>query len=519
MIPTPFGIAIGIIGILLLLYCSIPAMFCFVLLCSLMGGTAALSLPALGDSSIPPAQFALAFFVLRYLLPGSSQGHVVREAVRANLSLLLYVIYGLAIAYVGPRLFADRLDVVPMRYSGNLMFGTTPLQPTSQNITTPVYLVGTFICAVGSYVACRDPRGAKAMGYTAIAIALIHMFFGISGVLLKGTPYEDFLSLFRNGNYAQLDQRVGSVVRMNGIFPEPSAFAAYGFGWFVFLFECWYRDFHPKLTGWVALALLLTLMATTSSTAYVGIAAYAVIFFLRTLCFISDVRSRKVLLIFAGLLVSAIVISAVLIAWPSLIEQGLRILVVMTIDKQSSDSGQQRAFWAQQGLNHFFESMGIGIGPGSFRSSSFVSAVAGSMGIVGLVTFGIYFITILKPLRASTYNARISDRVSVGVAASWAAVALLLIGTFGAPSPDPGNDFAVFAGAALALRRRTAAEPNAGPAVAPSDGGDRPMLRKPPDPDPRPGAPSRERHPVADLLDESDIRFPKGWQEPACEPS
>jgi hypothetical protein len=518
MIPTAFGIAIAVIGILLLLYASIPAMFCFVLLCSLMGGTAALSLPALGGSSIPPAQFALAFFVLRYLLPGSSQGHIVREGIRANLSLLLYVIYGIAIAYVGPRLFADRLDVVPMRYTGHLIYGTTPLEPTSQNITTPVYLVGTLIGAIGAYVACRDPRGAKTMGYTAVAIALIHMFFGISGVVLKGTPYDDFLGLFRNANYAQLDQRVGSVVRMSGIFPEPSAFSAYGFGWFVFLFECWYRDFKPKLTGWVAAALLLTLLATTSSTAYVGIAAYALLFFLRTICFISDVPSRKVVLIFAGMLISSIVISAILISKPSLVEQSLNILYAMTIDKQSSESGMQRAFWAQHGLNHFFESMGIGIGPGSFRSSSFVSAVAGSMGIVGLLTFGIYVITILKPLRASTYNGSISDRVSVGVASSWAAIALLLIGSFGAPSPDPGNDFAVFAGAALALRRRTAPEPDEQDVAGSFGEGGQPAARTLPEPEPRPGGPSRSRHPVADLLDESEIAFPAGRHAPACEP-
>jgi hypothetical protein len=320
MIPTPFGVAVGILGILLLLFASIPTMFSFVLLCSLMGGTAALSLPALGGSTIPPAQFALAFFMLRYILPGSAQGHLVREGIRANLPLLLYALYGVAIAYVGPRLFAGRMDVVPMRSTSTLMYGMTPLEPSSQNITTPVYMIGTLICAIGAYVACRDPRGARTMGFTAVAIAVCHMFFGISGVILKGTPYDDFLALFRNAGYAQLDQRVGSIVRMAGIFPEPSAFAAYGFGWFIFLFECWYRDFHPRLTGWIALALLLTLLASTSSTAYVGIGAYMLIFVVRTLFFMSEVPSRKVLLIFAALLIASVVVSMTLIAKPSLVE-------------------------------------------------------------------------------------------------------------------------------------------------------------------------------------------------------
>lgn len=516
MIPTVFGGIVGVVGIVLLLFCSIPTMFSFVLLCSLMGGSAALSLPALGGSTIPPAQFALCFFMLRYILPGSAQGHLVREGIRANLPMLLYVVYGVTVAYVGPRLFAGRIDVVPMRSTSELMYGMSPLEPSSQNITTPVYLVGTLISAIGAYVACRDPRGARTMGFTAIAIALIHMFFGISGVILKGTPYDDFLSLFRNAGYAQLDQKVGSIVRMNGIFPEPSAYAAYGFGWFVFLFECWYRDFYPRVTGWIAIALLLTLLATTSSTAYVGIGAYTLIFLVRTLFFMSEVPGRKVLLIFAGLLIASIAVSATLIAKPSLVEQGINILTMMTVDKQSSQSGLQRAFWARQGFQNFIDSMGIGVGPGSFRSSSFLAAVAGSMGVVGLLTFGTYLASILKPLRASTYEKRNSDRVSVGVAASWAACGLIIVGSIGAASPDPGNDFAVFAGAALALRRRL-------PATAEDVGGavealenDGPSPRRPSPAGHRPpGGLSPIPDPIADLLGDEEIPPAAGARETA----
>lgn len=454
MIPTFFGIAIGMIGLLLLVIGSTPLMFGFVILCSMFGASAAFILPAIGGSSIPPVQFALGFLVLRFLLPGSGQGANVRQALLQNLFLICFVAYGVAIAYAGPRIFADGMYIAPMKMPDGYLFATFALMPSSQNITASVYLLGTMMCALGAYVACRNEGGDGALVKAGIIVASLHILFGIIGVLFADTGYASFLQVIRNGSYAQVDQRIGTVVRMNGLLSEPSSFAAYGFGWFVFLFECWYRDVIPRVTGPVALAMALTLAASTSSTAYLGLAAYAGLFAVRTMLAPDGVSSRKLLRIALAFLVMAIFASIVLILSPGLVERAGSIITQMTIAKQGSTSALQRAFWARQGPAAFGVSYGLGIGPGSFRSSSLPMAVLGATGLVGVASLSAYVMSVLKPLRASTYNRVLSVRDATGVAAAWAAVGILIPASLISPTSDPGSDFAIFAGASLALRQR-----------------------------------------------------------------
>ena len=454
MIPTFIGIAVAAIGLLLLWRGSVLAMFSFLIICGIFGGSAAISLPALGGSSIPPVTFCLGFFVLRLLLPGSGYGALIGQGFRANIALLVFAVYGMAMAMAGPKLFGTVIKVVPMKGFDSKIYATYPLVFTSQNITAAVYLAGTFCCALCAYAACRLEGGARALVTAAAIVVSAHMFFGITGVLFANTPYSLFLDFFRNGNYAQLDQSIEGFVRMSGIMPEPSAFAGYGFTWCVFLIECWYRDVRPRLTGPLSLAMIATLLASTSSTAYVSIAAYAGLFLLRILLVPDGVRSRK--LVVLGLLgiVIATLASLALIARPLLVQQLGDILKELTVNKKGSESGLQRAFWARQGLKAFSASSGMGIGPGSFRSSSIATAILGATGLLGAISFGCYLIMVMKPLRASTYHRLFSSTDAIGVAAAWAAFGTLIPAGIGSPTADPGTDFAILAGSSLALRLR-----------------------------------------------------------------
>jgi hypothetical protein len=452
MIPTVFGIVVAIIGLFLLLRAKVPAMYSFVLICSLMGGSAALQLPALGGSSIPPVQFALGFLVLRLLLPGSGAGELVADGIRANGLLIAYALYGVTLAFVGPRIFADQIMVVPMRNTATYMFAVFKLGPSSQNITASVYMLGTMMLAIASFAACRHEGGSRMLVKTGIAVSCLHMFFGISGVAFAGTPWSDVLDFFRNGSYAMLDQRIGGIVRMNGIHPEPSSFAGFGFVWFLFMTECWYRGVMPKVTGWVAFCMGLTLAASTSSTAYLGLGAYLMILMLRVVFVPDGVSSEKLIRLGFMALSLAVVVSLVFLLNPGLVSTAVDVFTSMTVDKQGSDSGLQRAFWAKQGLNVFRASYGLGIGPGSFRSSSLPTAVIGATGIFGTAMFTMYVLYVLKPWRASTYNRLRPGNDAIGVAAAWTAVCMLIPASFVSPTSDPGGDFAIFAGAALALR-------------------------------------------------------------------
>jgi hypothetical protein len=128
------------------------------------------------------------------------------------------------------------------------------------------------------------------------------------------------------------------------------------------------------------------------------------------------------------------------------------MLADMTVHKKGSESGLQRVFWARKGLEAFMLSGGLGIGPGSFRSSSIVTAIIGSTGIIGSVLFTVYLLQVMRPLSLSTYLQSSDDAQSIGVAASWAAVVMIIPAAFMAASPDPGVTFAIFAGVAVALR-------------------------------------------------------------------
>jgi hypothetical protein len=446
---TFIGAAQVVIGLLLLLMGSSRAMLAFVLACGLMGGSAAMLLPALGGSSIPPIQFALPFLVARLILPGSGTRTLLPGALRANQFYIAYVAYSVAAATLAPRIFRHAMDVPPLRMKpSSYLFSAVPLMPTSQNLTTSVYLVGGLLLALSACVVCFDRRASVAVVRTGVAIAWTHVLLGLAGI----AGAAEILRVFRNASYAQLDNEFRGFVRITGIFPEASGYAAYALVWFAFMVECWYRGVRPRQTGAAALALLAVLVFSTSSSAYVGLAIYGALFALRLLLLPRAVDGRRVAAILALALAGTILVLCIAVLVPAFADAFGTMLARMTVEKSNSDSGLQRAFWARKGLEAVRVSYGLGIGPGSFRSSSLFAAILGSTGVIGIATFLAYLARVIRPLRRSTYDIAVDERTAVGAAASWALVMLLIPLGIAGPSADPGGDFAIFAGIALGLR-------------------------------------------------------------------
>jgi hypothetical protein len=275
----------------------------------------------------------------------------------------------------------------------------------------------------------------------------------VTGALFGAGAYGDVLKLLRNANYAQLDQSFNGFSRLNGIFPEASAYASYAFCWFIFHFECWYRNVLPRYTGPTAAGLAAILIFSTSSTAYASLAVYAVIFAGRALFLPWTASSRKLIIIAAGILLLVGLASLLIFALPQQAVSFQAMLERATVGKQGTLSGIQRSFWARTGWDAFVKSYGLGIGPGSFRSSSFVMAMIGSVGVIGSSLFAAYFLKVWKPIRASSYLAVADERLAIGVSASWAALAAMIPAALISSGADPGTDFAIFAGVALSLRR------------------------------------------------------------------
>ena len=437
---TLIGAAQFVIGFILLLFGTVPSMLVFVLVSALMMGASAINVPVIGNSSIPPVEFAAVFLAVRVLLPGSVRTADVAAALRANLLMIVFVFYGVIGAVVLPRLFAGQIDVVPMRVRAlsryesieRFTYATQPLLPTSQNLTTAIYLVGTVMIAICAYVALANSSAWRTLVKAVAVVALIHVVIGIASVVAPGS---EVLIFFRNGAYAQIDNSYGGFVRMNGIAPEASAYGGFGIAMLIFLFECWIRDVMPRLTGIVALLLTLALVCSTSSSAYLGLVSYAAIVLVRSIVFPRTMRADR-LIIIGTVLLLLIVIATSLVLWQPAAANGFGEMIRhFTLDKSQSLSSRQRQFWSLIGYQSFVHSYGLGIGAGSFRSSSLIAAIMGSMGVIGIVCFTAYLIQVLKPLRLSTYVTTGDPRTSVGAAASWVCIATMVPAAVGSPTP------------------------------------------------------------------------------------
>lgn len=454
-----------LIGLALFIGGSIEAMFAFALGSALFGGSAAILLPLLGGSSIPPVQFALLFVAMRLLVPGGGQMISLGRAIRANVWLIAFVFYGVLIAFIAPRLFAGQIDVTPLRgrvearYVSTLayIFAVRPLAFSPQNLTTAVYLVGTLLAAIASYVACGQKRGRKVLVRTLAIVGTAHALLGFASVALKGTPADAMFALFRNGSYAQLDQSYLGFVRMTGLWPEAASFSNYALILFVFAFECWLRRIDPRWTGPAAALLAAALVFSTSSTAYAGLPVYALLVGVRALLFPGALPVDRALWIGAALVSLTAATCALMIWQPRFANEFGEMLRHMTVDKGESLSALQRRFWAWQGIDAFFKSAGIGIGPGSFRSSSLATAVLGCTGIIGAVTLSLHFLSAFGPLRQSTWTPVANQNFSTAAACAWAMLMGLAVASISSPTCDPGTDIAILSGAALALRRQQAA--------------------------------------------------------------
>lgn len=458
MIVTPFALLVLLLGALALFRGGPLGMFSLFLASTLFGGSAAFILVAAGGSSIPPAQFMLLFLGIRLLLPGPGQMAALQRAVWANRYLLMFVLYGLVSAFILPTIFARQMLVTPLKpIPGADLFAVVPLRPTTQNFTTAFYLVGTLVAGIMATAAMQRPGAASRVVRLGAGIAFAHALLGISSVVLAGTAWDRLLGIFRNANYAQLNQSFDGLVRMNGIWPEASSFAAYGAAWCIFMLELWLRDIEPRRTGPAGLLLLLALIASTSSTAYVSLSAYGLFVGARLAIGPWVMTARKQLALIAFGLGGVTVVLTAFVLVPGLAAQLANILTLMTIDKADSGSGIQRAFWAKQGIELFFESYGLGVGAGSFRSSSVVTAILGSMGVIGIVMFTAHLVRSVQPFHRDFLDLSLADPDrAVGAAASTTALLMITPAMVSAPSPDPGLMWAVMCGIALALRPRPA---------------------------------------------------------------
>ena len=449
MIPTPIGLIVILAGLWLLFRPAVE-MLVFVLVCTLFAGASALDMPILGHSSMPPATLALIFLGLRCFKQDVRESPGVLLGLRLNAWLIVFCVYGAMTAFVLPKIFAGRLYVIPMQKSS----GYVPLGPSSQNITQAVYLMGTAFAAVAAATVMQRQRSEDVIAKALLVITGIQVATGLLDLVASSLHLSGLFDLVRNGAYAQVDQEAGDFHRLSGLAPEASTYASLGTVLMVFCVELWLRGYARRKAAAAGAAMLILLLACTSSTAYIAVAVYALILVVRGIFFPGAISLRQglQLSVATGLLLVSALSVAVLI--PHVGASILSLLADMTVNKGQSSSGVERSMWARQGWNAFIQTKGLGIGLGSFRSSSIFTAILGSAGPACLLVFIGYCLLVFKPLRGASYGRTATISEAVGVAAGWAALMQLVPAAVSSAGADPGLLFGLLCGVSLSLRSK-----------------------------------------------------------------
>src|SRR5690606_5891808 len=156
VIPSIFGLIVILVGLVLLFRATPVGALMFMMSCTLLGGSAAITLTAIGGSSISPAHLALVFLIARIVAPGSSDISRIAGGVRANVFLSFYGLYVAVTAIILPRPSQDQCGAAPMPTLSNRgVCSAGPLGVGPRSLTTAGCLPGSCSGAVAASLGAR----------------------------------------------------------------------------------------------------------------------------------------------------------------------------------------------------------------------------------------------------------------------------------------------------------------------------------------------------------------------------
>ncbi|MER2265753.1 hypothetical protein [Methylobacterium oxalidis] len=451
MTLEPIGLAVLLAGLTCLF--AGPAFSVYALcVAALLQSAAAIVLTSLGGASIQPAHLLLLFFLIAMLRYGQTIRGMVEAARPPNPGfwLVVLLIYALLSAVFLPRLFEGMTYVFGnSREGGGSDLPLLPLAPNSGNITQSGYFAGNVICFLVVAAYARQPRQATVVANAVLVCCVANLFFALLDQFTALTNTTDLMQPLRNASYKMLDDgRVFGFKRLVGTFPEASAYAFVTLGLFGFSFSLWLRQYRTRLTGAIWLLLFISLMISTSSTAYAGLTLYLALVYGGSLARMARGSatfnmSRLVFIApFVGLFL-LLMLQFSDAAWRAVAET----LDTFLFNKMATASGIERARWNQQAIVNFFDSYGLGTGLGSVRSSSFLTSTLGNVGLVGLVAFAAFFAAML---RRSGQRQGGPEVAILREAAGSGCLALLVAASVSGGSIDLGLLFCMLAGLACA---------------------------------------------------------------------
>ena len=423
---------------------------------TLLGAAGAILLG--GSGNIQPAHLMLGFLALscwRRL-----DVTVLRERMRfpnEGFWLAAFTLTAVGGAALLPHLLARSTDINAI---GATDYGPSltlvPLGPTSGNVTQSIYGAADLLCFLLCLAFASRPAGFRGLARAVAAYAMLNIGFAALDLATFWTGTGVLLAPIRNADYQlHIETVVTGLKRIVGSFTETSSFAYATLGAFGFAAELCLAGLRPRVFGAIALASLVLLALSTSSTAYAATPLLLLVLYAGTLVRAAGHRASPMgLALLPAAPLAVVALGAGVLLVPAAHAAVSDTLTLFLFNKSASQSGLERAQWNAAAWQNLWDTGGLGAGLGSARASSFPLALLANTGAPGLVLLGGF----LARLFFFPGHAGAGPAVeAVRRAARTACLGLLLGATVSGAMVDLGLPFFVFAALACARPGRAGA--------------------------------------------------------------
>jgi hypothetical protein len=377
-------LAIGIVLAALVMILPLRVAAGIMIVCVPMSGTAVFMQ---GENPIVlPLVVAGGFFARHAVsMLSAPLRHQFLSLASGDLMLLGFAAYCVVSGMFFPRLFYGATHVTGQ--DGGMH--EIPLGPWQISMVQIAYL----LLAVYLYLVLRQVMLRRGVEFAVIAIFVQTALFSgfgfiqaVGGMAGIQVPTDWIVN---NEAYALLTQvYLAGFTRVTSVFVEASSYAAWATGSLAFCYALYINRVLPKISLWMLILVGITMILSTSSTAYAGLAitgAFATLW-----AFLDSDRGRHergFLIVLGGAIVSVGALLVVYSARDGFLV-GLREMIEqMTIHKASSSSGIERGRMADLSIKNMIDTAFLGVGYGASRSSGLVHQLLGTVGIPGFLLF------------------------------------------------------------------------------------------------------------------------------------
>ncbi|MGU3330855.1 hypothetical protein ACLBXB_28520 [Methylobacterium mesophilicum] len=449
--------SVPIIGIITLLFGGV----CFllgegwaiaaVLIFYVFGSASALSIGAL---ALIPINVLIPIAIASAVLRGFFTKRVISFLMfpKPGFWLAILLFYAFYSALFNPRLLGQITSVNPIGTTNfEVSLVPTPLSPTSGNVSQSIYLASSIAFFFVVYRYCCNRGRILWIIKSFMFFSILNILFAFLDILTFYTGTANALSFIRNANYTlHIDETMAGLKRIAGAQPEASTFAGLTLCNVAISTKLLSGNVYKRKNLLLVVVQVLLLVASTSSTAYIGILFLSLIYLIpsrSTFSNAEDLRSwafSVTVLLGIGTLMTAVIFSV-----PAVYQTANDLINASLVDKMSSDSGIERSALNAQCITNFFETYGFGVGMGSARSSSWAFSVVANLGLVGLICYLVFLIALFRPI------SRTSEQLFwVHEASRMGCLMMLVSQLTSGTNADLGPFFYIWAGVAFACKDR-----------------------------------------------------------------